>query len=161
MRYRLAAILLVALALFAPARAMDNPGPFPLTVDGRGDFAVTSATTQTGLPQQNLAGIISASFEIRMSYGSGGATVTVYVQTSLDQGQSWIDIAAVQFTTSGGLFVLNLPGATSVTPTAPTDGSLTPGTIVSGILGDQFRAKVISTGTYAGGTLVSVRGVAR
>jgi hypothetical protein len=91
-----------------------------------------------------------------------GATVTAYMQTSLDQGQTWIDVAAVQFGTSGGVQVVSLSALDKLTTwTTPTDGALTPGTVLDGILGDQLRLKVISTGTYSGNTLLSVRGVAR
>ena len=162
-RRLLASICALALAVATPlaAAAMNNPGYFPLQIAGS-DFTITSAATQVGTPLTGFAGINAASFQVRMAYGSGGTNVTVYIQTTLDGGQSWIDIAAVQFTTSGGVEVVNLSALDMVsTPTAPTDGGMTPGTTLDGILGDQFRAKVISTGTYAGGTLVSVRGMAR
>ena len=48
---------------------------------------------------------------------------------------------------------------------AYADGVLADNTAIQGVLGDRIRAKVISTGTYAGGTTiavwVSLRGVQR
>jgi hypothetical protein len=39
----------------------------------------------------------------------------------------------------------------------PTDGALADDTSVDGVLGDMFRLKVVSTGTYAGSTILSGR----
>lgn len=152
----------IALSAPAPAAAMNNPGPFPLQLNG-GDFSITAAGTLTpNAPSTGFAGINALACQVRFAYGSGGSNVTAYIQTSLDSGQSWIDIMAIQFTTSGGVQILNVSALDKVTsPVTPTDGALSPGTVVDGILGDQFRAKVISTGTYAGGSLLSVRCQAR
>jgi hypothetical protein len=149
---------LLALVVAAmPASAMNNPGPFSL-----GDFPITTAGTLTGTPQTGLSGIEAASLQVRLSYGSGGSTIRVYVQTSLDQGASWIDVAAVLFTNNGAVQIVNLSALDKLTTwTTPTDGALTDNTVLDGPVGDQFRVKIISTGTYSGGTLVSVRGVAR
>jgi hypothetical protein len=40
---------------------------------------------------------------------------------------------------------------------AATAGSLAADTALDGTLGDRLRATVVSTGTYAGSTVVSVR----
>jgi hypothetical protein len=47
------------------------------------------------------------------------------------------------------------------TPTAPSDGTLTDNTAFDGPLGDRFRAKVVSVGTYTGPTVLTLRGCAR
>lgn len=144
-------------AVCSAALAMNNPGPFPL-----GDFQIGSASTQIGTVQANFQGINAASFQVRLSGGTGGTNIRVYIQTTLDQGQSFFDIAAVLFTTIPGVEVVNVSALDALTTvTAPTDGGLADNTVLNGPLGDQFRVKVISTGTYTGGTLVSVRGIAR
>ena len=155
--------LLAALLAFAPARAdMANPGAFGLFNGSGGDFQVGAAGTQTGTPLLNLAGLDAVSLQVRFAYGTGGTQTNVFIQTSLDQGQTWFDIANIQFTTSSGIEVINLSGLNSVTtPTAPTNLTLSPNTTLNGPIGDRLQAVVVSTGTYAGGTLVSVRGVAR
>ncbi len=91
------------------------------------------------------------------TYGSGGTTADAYLQTSLDGGTTWIDIAQFHFTTASARFVYNLNGQTAVTAEyTALDGSLAANTSKDGILGPQFRVKYSSTGTYAGGTTLSV-----
>jgi hypothetical protein len=140
---------------------MSKLGPFALGLAG-GDFSVTSAATQIGTVATDFADVESASFQVRLSGGAGGTKINVYIQTSLDGGQTFFDIANVAFANTPGVEVINLSALDKVTtPTAPTDGTLADNTTLDGVLGDQFRAKVVSTGIYTGGTLVSVRGVAR
>lgn len=95
--------------------------------------------------------------QAKFVYGSGGTSATAYVQTSLDDGSTWIDIACLQFTTSSATKIVNLTSGTAVTTVAtPTDGSLTANTVVNGILGNQYRVKYASVGTYGGGTTLAV-----
>lgn len=127
-----------------------------------GDFTVTTAATQTGDAVTGLAGLTAVSLQARLAYGSGGTKITVYIQTSLDQGTTWIDIACITFTTAGATKVVNLSGLTpKTTEITPTDGALADDTALDGVLGDRLRAKVVSTGTYAGSTVLSVRAAAR
>lgn len=136
---------------------MDNPG-----IVNFGDFNIGVAGTQLGAPQTNLQGLLAMGLFARFAYGSGGTTARVFVQTSLDQGVTWIDVACILFATSGDVRVANLSGLTpKTTPTVITDGALADNTCLDGILGDTWRVKVVSTGTYAGGTLASLRGQAR
>ncbi|SRR5579883_913896 len=137
---------------------MDNPGPFTL-----GDFQIgapgTQQTPATQIP--SLVGMSGASLQVRLSGGTGGSTINVFIQTSIDQGQSWFDVANVSFATTPGVQVLNLSGLDKAVPVTPGNLTLSSGTILDGPLGDRLQAVVISTGTYGAGTLVSVRGVAR
>src|ERR1035437_1651175 len=111
---------------------MDNPGPFALTVNG-GALQVVSAGVFIGDVISDLAGITAANFQFQLLYGGGGTSVTAYVQTSIDQGQTWADIAAVQFTTASGTEIVNLSGLQAVTtPATPVQQALTPGTCVNG-----------------------------
>lgn len=96
--------------------------------------------------------------EAILTYGSGGTTAKAYVQTSLDGGTTWVDIACFAFTTATASKVSALtahvaPGTQAFTP---TDGTLTDNTVVNGVLGDRFRCKLTTTGTYAGGTTIAV-----
>ena len=144
---------------------MNNPGIYDL-----GSQAITTAltgsvitdgTSSTGEDQafiDMLEGALSVNLQVRFAYGSGGTTAKVYVQTSLDQGTTWIDVYCATFTTSSAVKVVNLSALTAKTTAAtPTDGALTDDTAVDGIIGDRFRVKVTTTGTYAGSTTVSVR----
>ncbi len=91
--------------------------------------------------------------QANFTYGSGGATVTCWLQTSLDSGVTWTDIAVFTFATSSARQAVNVSASSSVlTPTALTDGTLT-GNAQDGLVGAQFRCKTTSTGTYAGTTL--------
>jgi len=146
---------------------VDNPGAFTL-----GDFQVGAAGQYGGQnPNQgspgaspiatDLEGMNGASIQLRFSGGSGGTNVNVYIQTSLDQGQSWFDVAAYQFGTASAVVVLNLSGDDKATPASPTDLSLPSGTILDGPLGDRLQMVAVVTGSYPAGTLLSGRGVAR
>jgi hypothetical protein len=136
---------------------MDAPGVYEL-----GDIAITTAGTQTGTAVTDLDGMLAAGLQVRLAYGSGGTSVKVYVQTSLDQGTVWIDVACFTFTTASAVKVRNLSALTpKTTDVTPTDGALTDDTSVDGILGDRMRIKVVSVGTYAGSTVLSARLVAR
>lgn len=134
-----------------------NPGPITL-----GDFQVAGAGTQTGVPVTGLQGLTALTCQVRFFYGSGGTQTNVFIQTSVDQGQSWLDLANIQFTTASLTELINLSGLTGVTtPTAPANLALTANTTFNGPLGDRLQAVVVSTGTYAGSTLGSVRCVVR
>ncbi len=95
--------------------------------------------------------------EFIFTYGADGTTCKAWLQTSLDGGTTWIDIANGAFTTSTASKVYNLSAATPVTTAAtPTDGSLADNTCVDGILGDLFRVKTTTTGTYKTSTTLKV-----
>lgn len=134
---------------------MDNPG-----IVNFGDFTILSAGTQTGEWVENLDGVLSLSIQSRLAYGSGGTEVRVYIQTSFDQETTAVDIACVLFAITSETKIINLSGLTTAQIT-PVDGGLSDDTAVDGVLGDRFRCKIISTGTYSNSTIVSVRGMAR
>jgi hypothetical protein len=132
---------------------MNNPGIYTL-----GDFTITTAGTQTGDWVEDLEGLLAMAASLRLSYGSGGSSVKAYLQTTLDQGTTAVDIACVVFGTASEHAALNFSALTpKTTQVTPSDGSLSDDTAVDGILGDQFRLKVVSTGTYAGSTVLSGR----
>lgn len=91
------------------------------------------------------------------TYGSGGTSVAAYVQTSHDDGTTWMDVANFAFTTSSAKAIYNLSAMTVVATTATiTDGALASNTTKDGILGSQFRVKYTTVGTYAGSTTLSI-----
>lgn len=106
----------------------------------------------------------SLAIEGIFTYGSGGTSADAWVQTSLDGGNTWIDVANFHFTTASAKFAYNLSALTPVTTEyTPTDGTLSANTSKDGILGPLIRVKYTTVGTYAGGTLltVSVQGPSR
>jgi hypothetical protein len=117
--------------------------------------AVTAATTT---PLQFLNGA-PRNLEIQgtFTYGSGGTSVDAYVQTSLDSGNTWIDIAEFHFTTASERYVFNLSSLTPVTSEyTPTDGALSANTAKDGIIGSKLRVEYTTVGTYAAGTTLSI-----
>ena len=136
---------------------MNSPGYYSLA-----DLAITTALTgsaQTAI--ENLEGMLAASIQVKFAYGSGGTTAKVYVQTTLDDGITWVDVASFAFTTSSATKIVNLSGLTPKTTAAtPSDGALADDTCVDGVLGDALRVKLTTTGTYANTTL-SVKLIAR
>jgi len=95
-------------------------------------------------------------------YGSGGTTANAYIQTSLDGGLTWVDIMNFSFTTAAATKISAVVATTALAAAVtPTDGSLTANTILSGLFGSWYRAKYVTTGTYAGATSLALYGVAQ
>lgn len=145
--------LLIVGALLTPALAR-NVGVYTLA-----STSITTALTssaQTAITE--LGGAQSLSVAATFAYGSGGSTANVAVQTSLDGGTTWFDIAYFAFTTSSATKYVNLAGLTAkgVTSYAALAGD----GVNEGLIGDRLRAVITTTGTYANTTLsvrVSVR----
>lgn len=148
---------------------MNNPGYYNLgsaTITAAGsDVVITDGTSIQGVAQSyidRLDGMTAISIQIEFDYGSGGTEVKAYVQTSLDQADTWIDVISATFTLASAIKIFNLSALTPVTEAvAPTDGSLGDDYVVDGILGDRLRVKYTSTGTFAGQTRLKVGAVAR
>lgn len=127
-----------------------------------GSFTITAAGTQVGDWVDGVEGLLALAAKLRLAYGSGGTNIRAYIQTSLDQGVTAIDIACVLFATASESAILNLSALTpKTTQVVPTDGTLADDTAIDGVLGDRFRIKVVSTGTYAGSTVLTADAVVR
>jgi hypothetical protein len=85
------------------------------------------------------------------------------LQTTLDDQDTWVDIACVVFgNTVSEVAVVNLSALTpKTTQVTPTDGALADDTVVDGLIGESFRVKIVVVGTYAGSTTLNVTAVAR
>ena len=114
-----------------------------------------TATTQTSFSQRPVSLTLQANF----TYGSGGTSVDAYVQTSLDGGSTWTDIAEFGFTTSSARKAFNLTNAAVTSVATPGDGALTANTCVNGLLGSLYRVKYVTVGTYAGNTSLVISAV--
>ncbi len=126
-------------------------------VDGLAITTAISASVQNEF--SGLYGMKELSVEANFAYGSGGTTTKVWIQTSLDGGTSWIDIMSFAFTTSSlrKIHTVVMPAVVATrTNVTPGDAALADNTILDGILGDRLRAKVTTTGTYAGSTTLDV-----
>lgn len=104
------------------------------------------------------AGAREIALQANFDYGSGGTTVKAWVQTSFDGGTTWHDIANFAFATADSRFLQNVVSnpATPFTPAVATDASLADNTVKNGPLGDQFRVKLTTTGTYGGSTTLTI-----
>jgi hypothetical protein len=122
---------------------------------------ITAAQTATVYDVSVVpAGAVSLSLQANFVYGSGGTTCKAWVQTSLDGGATWIDIANFALTTSSARVVHSVRVTTAVAANyTATDGSLADNTIKDGILGDRLRVKITTTGTYAGSTTLRIDGI--
>ncbi len=121
-----------------------------------GDFSIGAAATQIGDVVDDLSGALAITLSARLAYGSGGTSCYAVVETSLDQGVTWVQIARFDFTTSGLQKLLTVSGLTPRIAAANA-GSISADTALDGTIGDRLRATVVSTGTYAGSTVLSVR----
>jgi len=115
---------------------------------------INNAGTYTVAPVTGLAGMGYMVAQAKFVYGSGGTSCKAYVQTSLDSGVTWVDIASFAFllATATKVSAVTMQVALGAAVT-PTDGTLADNTIVNGLLGDRLRIKYVVTGTYAGSTL--------
>jgi triacylglycerol esterase/lipase EstA (alpha/beta hydrolase family) len=112
---------------------------------------IAAAATFVGSVVKLNAAPRNLTVQATFAAGTGGTSADVYLQTSLDGGANWIDIANFHFLTTSALVLINLSAATpKTTAVTPTDGALAANTAVDGILGSMFRCKGVSVGTYAG-----------
>ncbi len=158
MRKFAAVVTLVTVLIANVATAADySKTVLPTTTIG---VAATRSSAPVMLPV--VPSIKLVSVQAVFVYAAGGTTAKAYVQTSLDGGVTWFDIACFAFTTATATRVSAVNSAIALTAsTTPTDGSLADNTIVNGVMGDRIRVKVISTGTYTGATTLKVSFVAR
>jgi hypothetical protein len=89
---------------------------------------------------------------------AGGGTCDVFLQTSLDKGDTWVDIAQWAFTTSSATRIHAVRSSIALAANyTPTDGSLSDNTIKDGLMGDRLRVKTIIAGTsYTGSSTLNV-----
>lgn len=141
---------------------MNNPGLYSL-----GDVAlaaINAATAATVVTSgvdgvaylDDLDGILSATIQANFNWGSGGTTLKAIIETTLDDGTTWVEVARFAFTTASAAKVANLSALTPVTTVyAPT--TLSDDAVKDGILGPRWRARILTTGTYAGNTSLALR----
>jgi hypothetical protein len=139
-------VLALVLACATPIHAAGAP---VVLLDEALAAAVTG-TTPDGVVIPRLQRVESLTLQAVITVVGGGTTAKAWVQTSLDGGVTWVDIASFAFTTSTATRVYHLTPVAVTTIATPTDGTLTDNTAVNGILGDRFRVKLTTTGTYTG-----------
>jgi hypothetical protein len=137
-----------------------------------GDTSITAAVTNSVITQgissagvvqtfiDGLDWMVAVTLQVNFTAGAGGTSVKVDIETSLDQGFTWVPIVRAAFTTADAEKLFNLSGLTPKT-TVVVPATLSDDSVVDGILGDRLRAKITSTGIYASNTTVSVRAAVR
>jgi hypothetical protein len=74
----------------------------------------------------------------------------VFVQTSVDNGSTWIDIMQFAFATTTVTKISGVrPYIALAANVTPTDGALSDNTILDGVIGDRLRVKTVVVGTYS------------
>jgi hypothetical protein len=124
---------------------------------------VTSSTDNDGTTiayVNGLEGMLAATLQANLNYGSGGTSVKVLWETSLDQGTTWLEVCRMAFGVASEENVVNLSGLTAKT-TIITPAALSDDACQDGIFGDRWRARILTVGTYAGNTSLSLRMNAR
>lgn len=124
-----------------------------------------AATTITTAVAAGLSGVYTLpqmpvralSLEAIFVYGSGGTTVDAWVQTSLDDGVSWFDIAQFAF------LLASLNKVTVIVPSLGEAGVLVVAKALADdtkvdVIGDRIRVAYTTTGTYADTTTLQVVG---
>lgn len=133
------------------------------------DLTFTTAGDYAGSWITGCEGALALTLQLRFGYVSGLGDARVYLQTSLDSGTTEVDLCCALFNTAAEVVMLNFSGLTPSlfnansppSPLIPTDGALTDNSAIDGILGDRFRIKAVTTGTYSGQTLLSARMILR
>ncbi len=135
-----------------------------------GTAVVTAAVTDSVITAANfngapasfiggLGGMKSLTAWADFVYGSGGSTAILKLQTSLDQGLSWIDILRFDFAQANRKAIASVGVFAGVAPASVAalgaEGKL------DNILGDRVRAILTSSGTYAANTSIACRIAAR
>lgn len=121
-------------------------------------IGLNAAGSPASGPISRLGGAKYIAIQASFLYGAGGTTAKAFVQTSLDGGLSWFDIACAAFTTAAAVkvFAITADIAPATQGFTPGAGALADNTIIQGVLGDRFRVSYVTTGTYTGTTSLAV-----
>lgn len=133
---------------------MENPGVFTLCA-----AQISAPQSSAYTPITDLDGISSATIVARFAYGSGGTSLIARIQTTLDGGQTWYDVARFDFAMAPVTRCATISGLQSQGVASLV--SLAAEGINDGLLGNMFRVVIDSTGSYAGNTLLDIRMAAR
>lgn len=121
-------------------------------------YSATITAAIAGVGQTPVIGIVPFKYlalQAKMAVGTGGTSIDGYVQTSLDLGVTWFDIANFHFliaSLSKLSAVVWDPATPFAAGTAPGSGALAANTVLNGIIGDRVRCLITTVGTYAGTT---------
>lgn len=87
------------------------------------DWQITLSGTFVGDWLDDLAGMAALAAQVRFIFGTGGATVKVCLQSSMDQGTTAYDITVVNFATAPRTAIFGAAAMTTAL-SAPGEGGL-------------------------------------
>lgn len=128
---------------------------------------ILSATLAAAVTADVTAGVFmlgrveSLTLHAIVTVAGGGTTAKAWVQTSIDGGTTWVDIANFALTTSTAARMYHLTPVAVTSIATPTDGTLADNTAVNGLLGDRVRVKLTTTGTYTGASSFVIHALAK
>lgn len=121
-----------------------------------GVLSFTTAVTDyapEGAVSPDLGSPLGFSYQITFSPTGGGTTCAAIIDTTVDDGQTWIDITRFDFTTTAALVIGTNGSISNLAPAALaalTSGQQRP------FLGNRIRARVTTTGTYSTGSKIRI-----
>lgn len=130
-------------------------------------YSATITGALTAAAQTPVIGITPFKYlalQAKMAVGAGGTSIDGWIQTSLDGGVTWFDVANFHFLTTPGTKISAVvwdPATPFTAGTTPGSGALAANTVLNGILGDRIRALITTVGTYSGGTTFAIDVVAK
>lgn len=130
-------------------------------------YSATITAALTAVGQTPVIGIVPFKYlalQAAMAVGTGGTSIDGWIQTSLDKGLTWFDIANFHFLTTPGTKISAVvwdPATPFAAGTTPGSGTLAANTVLNGILGDRVRALITTVGVYSGGTTFAIDMVAK
>lgn len=134
---------------------MDNPGTYSLIA-----MAITTALAPSFTTEiDDLDGMAEVTLTANFGYGSGGVNCSAVVQTTFDEGVTWLDIARFDFTTASAIKSCTLSAAAFKGITGYV--ALASEGVNDGLLGNALRCAVTSSGTYVNSSIAvnaAVRG---
>jgi hypothetical protein len=123
------------------------------------DVTITEGVSAENVSQtfwDDLEGMSAVTILCEFTYGGGGTTAAVTVDTALGAGGTWYPIAVFNFTTASDAKTLTPSGMTSRTDSALSLTAPGSNSAIGGFLGDRLRARLTTTGTYSAVTQVNV-----
>ncbi len=123
--------------------------------------AVTADVTSGVIPAPNGGRVESLTLFAEFVRAGGGTTAQAWVQTSFDGGTTWMDIACFAFATTTANRAYHLTPVAVTSIATPTDGTLSDNTAVNGFLGDRYRVKLTTVGTYSGASSFAIYALAK
>ena len=87
---------------------------------------------------------------------AGGTTTDVLVETSFDNGSTWVEIMQFAFLVTTDRKLSSVRRDIAVAGGIDPDGALADDAILDGVIGDRIRAVLTTTGTYSGASSITL-----